>query len=284
MIAVKLDKDLGEFTLDVEFRLAKGSFLAVAGPSGSGKTTLLRILAGLEEARGSIEVEGEIWLDDRTYLPPQKRSIGFVFQEYALFPSMRVIDNLLYVQNDPTLARRLLALTHIDDLADRPVTRLSGGQKQRVALARAMMRRPKLLLMDEPLSALDPDMRMKLQDEILTLHREFGTTTVMVSHDPAEIYRLADWVVTLERGTIQKDGSPESILLQTAGSQKLALHGRLLDIVKKDVVHVAIVAVGQQIVEVVLSNDEAKRLRVGHNVRLGIKAFAPLVETSSQTN
>ncbi|GKT31793.1 molybdenum ABC transporter ATP-binding protein, partial [Aduncisulcus paluster] len=165
----------------------EGDFVALAGQSGSGKTTLLRILAGLEEAQGTIQVGDESWLDDTKSLPVQKRKIGFVFQDYALFPNMSVEENLLYVTKDKLLADKLLEMIELSELRDRFPNTLSGGQKQRVSLCRAMMNKPKLLLMDEPLSALDPNMRTKLQYEILTLHKEFGTTTIMVSHDPSEI-------------------------------------------------------------------------------------------------
>jgi molybdate transport system ATP-binding protein len=281
MIGISLRRELmgsaGPMRLEVDLEIAEGSFVAIAGESGSGKTTLLRILAGLEEAEGRIEVGGEVWLDRGVFLPPRKRRIGFVFQDYALFENMTVRENLLFVRSDRDLADRLLALCSLEELADRYPATLSGGQKQRVALARAMMGEPSLLLMDEPLSALDPAMRRRLQEDILRLHREFGTTTLMVSHDPAEIYRLADRVLTLERGRIVGDASPLESLLKTAGSQKFSFRGELLEIVRRDLIHVAIVAIGQQIVEVVLSEAEAGRLEPGRRVIVSAKAFAPMI-------
>ena len=131
--------------------------------------------------------------------------------------------------------------------------------------------------MDEPLSALDPAMRTKLQNEILLLHKEFGTTTVMVSHDPSEIYRLASRVVVLELGQMVNDGTPKEVLLKTSGSQKFSFEGELLEIMKVDVIFVAIVAIGQQLVEVVISEHEAKALKVGEAVRVSTKAFAPTI-------
>jgi molybdate transport system ATP-binding protein len=139
------------------------------------------------------------------------------------------------------------------------------------------MKRPKMLLMDEPLSALDPSMRAKLQQEILLLHREFETTTIMVSHDPSEMYRLANRVVVLENGKIIQDGSAKEVLLKTNGSQKFSFEGELLEIRSVDVIHIAIIAIGQQIVEVVVSENEAKNLRLGQIVRVGTKAFAPTI-------
>ncbi len=279
MILLDVQKQLagsgGPMMLDVALSIEEHDFVALAGPSGSGKTTLLRILAGLEKAEGSISVGGERWLEGKQALPPQKRGIGFVFQDYALFPNMSVEQNLLYVRKDRELAHHLLELTGLSELASRLPGSLSGGQKQRVSLCRALMGRPKLLLMDEPLSALDPEMRMKLQHDILTLHREFGTTTIMVSHDPSEIYRLARRVIVLEHGRVIRDATPKEVLLQSKGSQKFSLTGELLDIVKADVLHIAVVAVGQQLVEVVLDEAEAASFHVGQKVRVSTKAFAP---------
>ena len=281
MIEIAVRKSLhgsaGEMDLSVDIEIKEQDFIALTGKSGSGKTTLLRILAGLEKAEGNITVSGEVWQDEKHCLPPQQRKIGYVFQEYALFPNMTVEENLLFVEKDKALSDRLLELTELQDLKKRLPHALSGGQQQRVSLCRAMMKRPKLLLMDEPLSALDPEMRMKLQNEILALHREFGTTTIMVSHDPSEIYRLASRVLVLEQGKIVNDGKPKEILLQTQGSQKFSFEGELLDIAKVDVIYVAIVSIGQQLVEVVVSSQEAEKLKIGQKVRVSTKAFAPMI-------
>ncbi|MGB5867260.1 MAG: ATP-binding cassette domain-containing protein [Arcobacteraceae bacterium] len=283
MIQINITKQLhgshGKMNLDVNLEITQGDFVSLTGLSGSGKTTLLRVLAGLEDADGSISVDGEVWQDEKTILPPQKRKIGFVFQDYALFSNMSVLDNLLYVVKDKTLALKLLEMTELVSLQNRYPDSLSGGQKQRVSLCRAMMNRPKLLLMDEPLSALDATMRTKLQQEILSLHKEFGTTTIMVSHDPSEIYRLASRVVVLQLGTIINDGTPKEILLKTKGSQKFSFEGELLDIVKVDVIYVAIVSIGQQLVEVVVSSEEKKGLKIGETVSLSTKAFTPVIRS-----
>jgi molybdate transport system ATP-binding protein len=281
MIQIDINKRLhgsvGDMILEVKLDIAKGSFVAISGQSGSGKTTLLRILAGLEVANGNIKVGDEFWQEGTKVMPPQKRQIGFVFQDYALFSNMSVMDNLLYVQKDTKLANHLLELTGLVELKDRLPNTLSGGQKQRVSLCRAMMNKPKLLLMDEPLSALDPSMRTKLQNEILALHKEFGTTTIMVSHDPSEIYRLSDRVVELDHGEIINDGSAKDVLLKTKGSSKFSFEGELLDIQKVDVINVAIVSIGQQLVEVVISDEEVKSLHIGDSVNISTKAFSPLI-------
>jgi molybdate transport system ATP-binding protein len=281
MIRIKINKQLhgssGKMDLDINLDIKQGEFLALAGLSGSGKTTLLRILAGLEEASGSIKINDSIWLDDKVCLAPQKREIGFVFQDYALFTNLSVINNLLYVNKDIQLANHLLEITELSELKNRLPQTLSGGQKQRVSLCRALMNKPKLLLMDEPLSALDPEMRTKLQSEILALHKEFNITTIMVSHDPSEIYRLASRVIVLNYGKIKNDGLPKDILLKTSGSQKFSFEGELLDIVKVDVIHVAIISIGQQLVEIVISKEEAKNLKIGQTVSVSTKAFNPIV-------
>ena len=285
MVQINIHKTLqgshGPMPLKVDITIKEHTFVALAGKSGSGKTTMLRILAGLETAKGTINVNGELWQSSKISLATQKRGIGFVFQDYALFENMSIQQNLLYVNKDKKLANHLLEMTELSTLKDRLPRTLSGGQKQRVSLCRAFMNRPKLLLMDEPLSALDPFMRTKLQHDILKLHREFGTTTIMVSHDPSEIYRLAERVITLEQGEIKHDGSPKTTLLQTQGSQKFSLTGELLDIIKADVIHIAVIAIGQQIVEVVLDASEAKKFHIGDTVRVSTKAFAPSVHTLS---
>ncbi|MEA3521508.1 MAG: ATP-binding cassette domain-containing protein [Campylobacterota bacterium] len=279
MIRLDIRKSLlgsaGAMPLHVRLNIKEHDFIALSGQSGSGKTTILRILAGLEDATGSISVADKLWLDANINLAPQKRGIGFVFQDYALFNNMSVEQNLLYVTKDRSLATHLLELTDLKNLKNRLPSTLSGGQKQRVSLCRALMNRPKLLLMDEPLSALDPTMRSKLQHDILSLHKEFGTTTIMVSHDPSEIYRLANRVIVVSHGKIIQDGTPKEVLLHQQGSQKFSFQGEILDIVKADVIHIAIIAIGQQIVEVILDEAEARHYKIGDSVSVSTKAFAP---------
>jgi len=268
-------------TLDIDLVIEQGSFVALSGVSGSGKTTLLRVLAGLEDATGQIRMGETVWLGDAKALPPQQRGVGMLFQSYALFPNMSVMENLLYVSKDKALAQKLMEMTGLSSLRDRKPQTLSGGQQQRVALCRAMMGRPQLLLLDEPLSALDPVMRAVLQQEILSLHREFGTTTLMVSHEPSEIYRMAERVLVLEQGGIIADGSPREVLLRTMGSQKFSFEGEVLEIVPSDVIAVAVVAIGQQIVEIVIGQAEGGTLQIGDRVSVSTKAFAPTLSKIS---
>lgn len=277
MIQIDIYKELqgsnGVMPLDISIDIDSSSFVAISGKSGSGKSTFLRILAGLTQARGKIVVDGEVWLDDKFCLDIQSRKIGFVFQDYALFDNMTISQNLLFVNKDKKLANKLLEICELHDMSHRLPSMLSGGQKQRVALCRAMMKRPKLLLLDEPLSALDVDMRAKLQDEIGKLHYEFGTTTLMVSHEPSEIYKLASRVVVLEQGRVIQDDTPQNVLLHNKGSQKFSFEGKLLDILSVDTLSIAIVSVGQQIVEVVLTPSQATTLKVGDSITLSTKAF-----------
>ena len=208
MIQINIQKQLqgshGEMTLNVNMNVKQNDFIVIMGESGVGKSTLLRCLAGLETSEGSIIVEEDVWQDDGKTLPIQQRNVGFVFQDYALFDNMSVKENLLFVKQDELLAEELLEMMEITGLSGRNVHFLSGGQKQRVALARALMRRPKLLLMDEPLSSLDPRMRRKLSQKIKELHKRFGMTTLMVSHDVNEAKNLANSVWFVESGHVKE--------------------------------------------------------------------------------
>jgi molybdate transport system ATP-binding protein len=281
LIKINIKKQLhgasGDMNLDVDLQIKSNDFIALIGQSGSGKTTMLRVLAGLEKSDGLIKVDSTVWQDNKTFLPPQKRKIGFVFQDYALFPNLSVEENLLYVNKDLTLAKELLALTELSELKNRMSNTLSGGQKQRVSLCRAMMNRPKLLLMDEPLSALDPNMRLKLQHEILLLHKKFETTTIMVSHDLSEIYKLSNQLIELQNGKVIKYGDTKKLLLDSTNSQKFSFQGEIIDIKKVDVINIAVISIGQQLVEVVLSSQEAQNLTIGQNITVGTKAFTPIV-------
>jgi molybdate transport system ATP-binding protein len=206
MITLQLEKELhgseGKMHLQVEQRVNRDDFIVIMGESGAGKSTLLRIIAGLERAEGRISVDDVLWQGEGKALPIQQRNVGFVFQDFALFDNMSVKENLLFVNRDTALAEELLEMMEIEKLADRNVQMLSGGQKQRVALARALMCRPKLLLMDEPLSSLDPRMRHKLAEKIKELHQRFGMTTLMVSHDVNEAKCLANRLWFVEKGVV----------------------------------------------------------------------------------
>jgi len=280
LINIDIEKKLhgsdGDMNLKVTTTIKSGDFIALTGKSGSGKTTFLRILAGLEDVYGFIKVDDTLFLDKSFSLSIQKREIGFVFQDYALFENMDLIQNLLYVKNDKQLAKHLLEIVELYQLKNQKISKLSGGQKQRVALCRALMNKPKLLLMDEPFSALDVTMRVKLQQQLTSLHKEFHCTTIMVSHEPSEIYKLADRVIVLENGKIIKDGKPKDVLIKTDTKKSISFEAEILDIIKVDIAYTLVVSISQQIVKILITKDEAKRLKIGSVVKLN-PYFIPLL-------
>jgi putative spermidine/putrescine transport system ATP-binding protein len=204
-------------SIDLDVR--PGEYLTLLGPSGSGKTTLLMIIAGFTRPdRGSIEVGGREFVT----LPPHKRDIGLVFQNYALFPHMTVAENVAFPLRYHGVSRgeragrvrQALALVRLDGFESRHVDQLSGGQKQRVALARALVFEPALLLMDEPLSALDKKLREQMQGELRELHRQVGTTTIYVTHDQREALNLGTRVAVMNEGAIVQIGTPAEVYEQ----------------------------------------------------------------------
>jgi molybdate transport system ATP-binding protein len=272
----------GRFDLEIRTGIEAGDFVTLFGPSGAGKTTILRILAGLVAPdHGSIIVDGVPWFDagKRINLPPQKRSIGFVFQDYALFPNLSVRQNVAYAvtASETTWVDELLELTGLTALQHRLPDTLSGGQKQRVALARAIARKPRLLLLDEPLSALDPRLRSQLQDDLLRLHQRFGLTTLLVSHDLGEVFKLSQRVLRLESGRIAQSGTPAEVFLHKQPAGKLQLHAQVLAVRREEVVYIVSLLVGQDIVEVIASDDEVAGLRQGDFLSVSAKAFSPLL-------
>lgn len=275
MIELNCVKKFGnKFEINANLQIPKSSFVCFYGKSGSGKTTLLRLIAGFEKADSGKLKNGNITLfDDKFFMPPQKREIGYLFQDYALFENMSVIKNLLFAKNDRKKADELLNLLEIENHANASISELSGGQKQRVALARALMQDPKILLLDEPLSALDNAMRSKIQDYLLKIHQIYKPTIILVSHDISEIYKLCDKVFEIENGTVIKSGSVGEIFLKTDGSQKFSFLGKIVEISQKDSVFVAVVVVGNQLCEVVLSKMESENLQVGDEVSINSKAY-----------
>lgn len=193
-----------------------GEFLTLLGASGSGKSTLLNVVAGFTKpSHGSVEIDGR----DLTRVPPHKRDLGMVFQNYALFPHLSVAANVAFPLKRHKVARaqikdkvnEALALVRLTELGDRKPDQLSGGQQQRVALARALVFGPRVLLMDEPLGALDKVLREQLQDEIRRLHRELGITVVFVTHDQDEALALSDRIALLRKGSIVQVGTPSEL-------------------------------------------------------------------------
>jgi molybdate transport system ATP-binding protein len=291
MIAFTLTKKLqsagGQLMLDVQASITAGSFATLFGPSGAGKTTILRMLAGLVTPdAGSIVVDGVTWFDSarRICLAPQKRPIGFVFQDYALFPNLTVRENIAYAaaNGDNRWVDELLELTALSSLQHRLPGTLSGGQRQRVALARAIARKPALLLLDEPLSALDAALRLQLQDDLARLHERFGLTTLLVSHDIGEVFKLSKQVMRLDGGRIVHSGTPADVFLHRRLSGKLNLHAQVLAIRREEVIHVVSLLIGQDIIEVIASDNEVAGLRQGDFVSVSAKAASPFLFKSEQ--
>ncbi len=211
-LAVKCREVLGTFALDVDAEFPANGVTAVFGPSGSGKTTLLRSIAGLHRPHGGFcALAGEIWQDERSFVPPHLRRIGYVFQEASLFPHLNVRKNLLFgtPRSDTTTARRLdevLQILELQHLIERSPHNLSGGERQRVAIGRALLSDPKLLLMDEPLSALDDGAKQDILPFIERLCQTLAIPVLYVSHNMAEIERIADTLALMERGKIIAQG------------------------------------------------------------------------------
>jgi molybdate transport system ATP-binding protein len=287
MIELRLRKKLhaaqGEFTLDVQFTAAQGEFVTLFGPSGAGKTTLLRCMAGLAEAdAGRIVVDGETWFDSERnlFLPPQKRRTGYMFQDYALFPNMSVRGNIEFALRkgaDKRRAEELIELMALGELQQRKPATLSGGQQQRVALARALACEPRLLLLDEPFSALDHATKLRLHEEVLAMQRRYGLTTIMVSHDVGEVYRLSQRVLLLDGGRVVEQGSPAIVFGAEHAGGKFSFAGEVLAVEAADVVYAVTLLVGNQVVRVIASADEAQRLKPGDRVMLLSKAFNPVL-------
>ncbi len=270
MIKLRVKKHLigqqSDFDLDVSTTIETNELVALTGASGAGKTTLLRIIAGLDTPdQGAIVVDGETWFHGgrRVCVSPQKRSVGFVFQNYALFPTMTVRRNLEYAagrRKDPRIDE-LLNVVELENLQNRYPETLSGGQQQRVALARALIRHPKILLLDEPLSALDHSMRKRLQDEILRLRLELGLTVLFVSHDQNEICRLASRVICMKHGEIVFQGSAEETVSRQTEALAGCGAGKIKEIRKTPEGLILVVAIGATLVEIPISGEYLEKIQ-----------------------
>lgn len=202
----------------INLEVERGDFCAILGPSGCGKSTLLRMIAGfVAPSAGRIEIEGM----DVTRLGPEKRPTNMVFQSYGLFPHLTVAENVafglaLQKRSPAEIAertRKALGLVRLEEFGERAIDKLSGGQQQRVALARALVMRPKVLLLDEPLAALDLKLRHQMQEELRRIHREIGGTFIFVTHDQGEAFALANRVVVMNSGRVEQIGSPSEVYL-----------------------------------------------------------------------
>lgn len=240
MMEVDIKKKLNAATktfmnLDIALSISSGQLIALYGKSGVGKTSILRIIAGLlRPDSGIIKVDNKVWTDTKKgiHLTPQKRSMGFLFQDYTLFPNMTVRQNIMFAllkRQSKNIVDELMEMMEIVGLQNQYPSTLSGGQQQRVALARALVQKPKILLLDEPLSALDEEMRHKLQQYILRVHQTYKLTTILVSHDKNEIKRMADQALVLEDGKIKKQGKPTE-LFGDSSTETITITGKVTEI------------------------------------------------------
>lgn len=274
-----LTKRYGSFqALDnVSFEMKEGEIISVLGPSGCGKSTLLQLVAGLiPPDDGEIRLKGETIASSRTMVPPEKRNVNMVFQDYALWPHMNVFDNVAYGLNrmsredKSTRVRELLQLLHLDNLEQRLPPQLSGGQQQRVAIARALATRPRLLLLDEPLSNLDMRLRIEMRTEMGYLFRQLGMSVFHVTHDPEEAYSMADRLLIMRNGAIDQIGTPEECFTRPATPWVASLLGAInrmpgqLEQVNGDT---ALIRIGGRLVKGLAAADLA-RLPVGAAVEL----------------
>lgn len=288
MIDIKIKHPIntvrGKVLLEFNKTFENGTFSCLYGESGAGKTTILRVIAGLIKPEfGYIKVDDELWLDSQKniFLPPQKRKVGFVFQDYALFPHLSVRENLAFANKDKASIDEFLELMDLKNLAKSYPKELSGGQAQRVALARALIFKPKLLLLDEPLSALDFKMRVFLQDELLRLSKHFHLSTLLVSHDLAEIYKLASRVFEIKEGKCLKDCSPSALFTPGKISAKLQFNATVLEIKKADIMAVLTLLIGKELVKITLTQKELEqkypKLKLGSSIIIAIKAHEAFI-------
>ena len=287
MIQIDLNKRLqaaeGEMLLKLKIDMEKGEFVTLYGASGVGKTSTLRMISGLlNPDAGKIIVNDKVWFDQskKINLTPQKRKVGYVFQDYALFPQMTVLENLQFAQTKKYGAKAitsLIELMELGQLQNRKPETLSGGQKQRVALARALVQQPEILLLDEPLAALDTTIRYKLQEYLKQIHSEFKLTTILISHDVSEIVKLADRVIYLEDGKILNQGTPEHVFINQKLSGKFKFTGEILKVSNEELISIVTVRIHTEVVKVVVQPEEAQNLNAGDKVLVVSKAFNPLL-------
>ena len=258
-----------DFNLSVE----PGEFVSFLGPSGCGKTTTLRMIAGFElPTSGAVTIAGQ----DLTYVPPNKRNVGMVFQSYALFPNMTVTDNIGYglrVAGKPKVeikqrVAEMLALIHLEDFGARYPFQLSGGQQQRIALARALAIRPQVLLLDEPLSALDAKIRVELRQEIRRIQQQLNITTIYVTHDQEEALSLSDRIVVMSQGHMEQVGTPAEIYSYPKTEFVARFVGQI-NLLPVDIINPpeGLVKIGQQAVRTSRAVNHAN----GHTLQLAIR-------------
>jgi molybdate transport system ATP-binding protein len=287
LLEVDIHKRFGaqkdSFDLKINFEVSPGQIIAVYGDSGEGKTTLLRAISGLEKPdTGRVSFDNQLWFDSSTKysMSPQQRKLGFVFQENTLFPHLTVRQNVAFAVNDKKDLGRvdeMIQRVEIKDLEDRYPSELSGGQRQKVALARSLVQRPKLLLLDEPLSALDHTARTQLQDLILEIHKELQLTILLVSHDVPEIIKMADSVIRIHKGSIESINTPQELFGGNGPSDEFHMTGTILSFEQKEGSTFATVYLHSNVLQVRIPEDEKESFKVGDEISLSAANFDPKV-------
>ncbi len=287
MIEIDIHKTLhsgsGPMKMDLKIELPRGCFATLFGKSGVGKTSVLRMLSGLMKPEsGRIAIDGTTWYDssNSTNLSPQQREVGLLFQDFALFPNMTVEGNLRFALSkgqDAGIVKELIELMELEGLRTRKPDTLSGGQKQRVALARALVNKPKLLLLDEPFSAVDQSLKYKLQSYILRVHAEYGLTTLLVTHDRLEILKMSDQVIEIIDGQIGRMGPPKEVLVSQKLSGKFQFTAEVAEVVQQDFLYLISLLIGNETVEIVADENDAAHLKPGDKVIVASKAWNPVV-------
>ena len=280
MLSINLKKNWNDFALDVSFDIPRGKITALFGPSGAGKSSVLRLISGLEMAEGGLISNGnETWFDKAKgiNLHPQQRSVGFVFQDYALFPHMTVEKNVAYGIKEKWRMKEiknLIAIAGLSGYERYYPAQLSGGQKQRVSLIRAIARKPDILLLDEPFSALDWQTRIQLQEDVKNIIKQFHVTTLYVTHDVTEVYKLANNVIVMESGKEVKRGTPEEVFLGKRLSTRVQVTGKVVGIEHDSIMASVTVLHADQFFKTLIDTEELSslNLRVGDDVIVGVKS------------
>ena len=264
----------------MEFDIPRGKITALFGPSGAGKSSVLRLISGLEMAEdGFISNGNETWFDKEKgiNLHPQQRSVGFVFQDYALFPHMTVEKNVAYGIKEKwrrNEIKDLIAIAGLSGYERYYPAQLSGGQKQRVSLIRAIARKPDILLLDEPFSALDWQTRIQLQEDVKGIITQFNVTTLYVTHDVTEVCKLANNVIVLESGKEIKRGTPEEVFLGKRLSTRVQVTGKVVGIEHDSIMASVTILHADQFFKTLIDTEELEslNLRVGDDVIVGVKS------------